>query len=376
MIYFDNSATTNPKPLSVISSASLALKSFSYNSGRGGYRQSVNTSEKIYSVREKASSLLGFDPQNIIFTQNCTMALNMAIKGVVKKGDHILISNLEHNAVSRPVDTLAKKGIITYNIFEYDYDENVVIDNIVSQIRPNTKLIVCTQASNVFGCVLPIERIGEIARKNGIVLIVDAAQGAGVLEMDYAKAGVDICCVAGHKGLYGPMATGIMAVAEGLELDTLIEGGTGSSSLELSQPDFNPDRFEAGSLDNSNIIGLGAGIDFVNRKGVSNIYKHELRIVNSIYEGLSRNTNALLYTPSPNSFKTAPIISFNYKDYSSEKTANLLAARGIATRAGLHCAPLAHRAFGTENRGTVRISPSAFTTQNDCEIFLNTLKKL
>ncbi len=376
MIYFDNSATTNPKPMSVISSASFALKNFSYNSGRGGYKQSVNTAEKIYSVREKASKLLGFDAQNIIFTQNCTVALNMAIKGIVKSGDHVLISNLEHNAVSRPVDALAKKGIITYTIFEYDYDEDILINNIASQIRPNTKLIVCTQASNVFGCALPIERIGKLAKDNGICFIVDAAQGAGVLEMNYADCNVDVCCIAGHKGLYGPMATGIMAMAEDLKLDTIIEGGTGSSSLNLSQPDFNPDRFESGSLNNSGIIGLGAGIDFVTRKGIGNIYKHELSIVSCIYEGLSKNSNAVLYTPSPASFKSAPIISFNYKDYSSEKTANMLAARGIATRAGMHCAPLAHRAFGTDSRGTVRISPSVFTTHNDCEIFLNTLKKL
>lgn len=376
MIYLDNSATTNPKPLSVISSASFALKNFSYNSGRGGYKQSVNTSEQIYAVREKASALLGYDAQNIIFTQNCTTALNMAVKGLVKNGDHILISNLEHNAVSRPVDTLAKRGIITYNIFEYDYDEDVLIHNIISQIKPNTKLIVCTHASNVFGCAFPIKRIAEIAKQKGICFVVDAAQGAGILEMNYADAGVDICCVAGHKGLYGPMATGIMAMRDGLKLDTIIEGGTGSSSLNLEQPDFNPDRFEAGSLNNSGIIGLGAGIDFVSRKGIKNIHKHEIGIVAYIYDCLKKNPNAVLYTPSPTSFKSAPIISFNYKDYSSEKTANLLAARGIATRAGLHCAPLAHKAFGTEKRGTVRISPSVFTTQNDCEIFLNTLKKL
>ena len=252
----------------------------------------------------------------------------------------------------------------------------MLIANIVSQIKPNTRIIVCTQASNVFGCAFPIERIGRIAKENGICFVVDAAQGAGVLELDYAQSGVDICCVAGHKGLYGPMATGIMAMAEGLTLDTIIEGGTGSSSLNLSQPDFNPDRFEAGSLNNSGIIGLGAGIDFVTRKGVKNIHKHEMNIVKGIYEGLRKNPNALLYTPSPSSFRSAPIISFNYKDYSSEKTANLLASRGIATRAGLHCAPLAHKAFGTAERGTVRISPSVFTTQNDCEIFLNTLKKL
>lgn len=376
MIYLDNSATTNPKPVSVINASSIAMKRFSFNSGRGGYSRSVETAGQIFSVREKVAGITGFQPQNVVFTQNCTMALNMAIKGAVKKDSHILISNLEHNAVSRPVEAMALKGYITYDIFNYDSDPDVITDNIKKLIRPNTSLIVCTQASNVFGCAFPIAEIGRLAREKGICFVVDGAQGAGVLEIDCESSNVDVYCAAGHKGLYGPMATGFMAVRDGVSLDTIVEGGTGSSSLKLEQPDFMPDRFESGTLSNSNIIGLGAGIDFVRSKGIDNIYNHELKLIKSVYGELEKIPQVTLYTPVAEKGKSAPIISFNYADYSSEKTAQLLAQRGIAVRAGLHCAPLAHRAFHTENRGTVRISPSVFTTPGECEIFINTLKKL
>lgn len=376
MIYLDNSATTNPKPFSVINAGVNALKNFSFNSGRGGYKQSVNTASKIFEVREKAAELTGYMPQNIVFTQNCTVALNTAIKGIAEKGSHILISDLEHNAVARPVQALADKGCITYDIFKFSYDDDEIINNIKSKIKPNTTLIVCTQASNVFGCAFPIAKIGKFAKENGIYFIVDGAQGAGIFSVKPKACDASVYCVAGHKGLYGPMATGFMAVDDGVFMDTVIEGGTGSASLMLTQPDFLPDRFESGSLNNSGILGLGAGIDFVNSKGIDNIYRHELALADYVYKEMEKNPDIVLYTPPPEKIKSVPIFSFNYKDYSSEKTAMLLADKGIAMRAGLHCAPLAHRKFKTESRGTVRFSPSAFTKKYECEIFLNYLKKL
>ena len=375
MIYLDNSATTYPKPLNVINASNIALKNYSFNSGRGGYRQSINTASKIFDVRQKASNLFGCEEQNLIFTHNCTLAVNMAIKGLVKKGDNVLISNLEHNAVARPVKTLADRGVITYSIFDYSPDDDKVINNINSLIKSNTRLIICTHASNVFGCVFPIERIAQLAKQKGIYFVVDGAQGAGVLKVDCKKQGISAYCAAGHKGLYGIMSTGILAI-NNVELDTIIEGGTGSSSMLLSQVEFHPDRFESGSLNNSGIIALGAGIDFVNKKGIDNIYNHELKLVRCFYKELKKNTNAVLYTDEPVKYKSSPVLSFNYKDYSSEKTAQLLAKNNIAVRAGLHCAPLAHNAFHTQDRGTVRISPSVFTTYYECEKFLNTLKKL
>lgn len=376
MIYLDNSATTNPKPQEVKNAVSRAMNYYSFNSGRGGYKESVNTSNMIFSCRESLSQMFGFSPENIAFTQNCTTALNCAIKGIVKPGDHIIISNLEHNAVARPVNALFEKGIIEYDLAEFSFDKEEIINNFKKLIKPNTKLIVCMHASNVFGCVFPIREIGKLAHDNGIIFVVDAAQSAGVLDIDAKRDNIDILCAPGHKGLYAPMGTGFIALGDNIKLDTIIEGGTGSESMNLAQPDNMPERLESGTLNNVGISGLLAGTRFVNAKGISNIYKHENRLMQYVYKELSKNQNVTLYTPSFNDFLLAPILSFNYKDYPSEKTSSLLAEKNIATRAGFHCSKLAHTAFGTQNRGTVRISPSVFTKYSECENFINILKKL
>lgn len=376
MIYLDNSAATNPKPQEVKNAVSRAMNYYSFNSGRGGYKESVNTSNMIFSCRESLSQMFGFSPENIAFTQNCTTALNYAIKGIVKPGDHIIISNLEHNAVARPVNALFEKGIIEYDLAEFSFDKEEIINNFKKLIKPNTKLIVCMHASNVFGCVFPIREIGKLAHDNGIIFVVDAAQSAGVLDIDAKRDNIDILCAPGHKGLYAPMGTGFITLGENIKLDTIIEGGTGSESMNLAQPDNMPERLESGTLNNVGISGLLAGTRFVNAKGISNIYKHENRLMQYVYKELSKNQNVTLYTPSFNDFLLAPILSFNYKDYPSEKTSSLLAEKNIATRAGFHCSKLAHTAFGTQNRGTVRISPSVFTKYSECENFINILKKL
>lgn len=376
MIYFDNGATSYPKPKIVVQSALNAVMNFSFNSGRGGYRQSVRASEKIFAVRQKVADMFGFEPQNIAFTKNCTEALNMAIKGSVNKKCHIIISSLEHNAVWRVVNKLKNDGIADFDLADYDYDDNICVSNFAKLIRPDTRLIVCMSASNVFGVTFPIRKIGELAKKHGIRFIVDGAQTAGLMALNAEKDNFDILCAPGHKCLLAQMGTGFMAVREGINLGTFEEGGTGSNSLDAEQPDFMPDRFEAGTLNNSGIISLGAGIDFINTKGMGNIYSHEMRNARLLYDGLYQDPDAVLYTPRPMNGKSAPIVSFNYKDYSSEKVASFLAQYDIAVRAGYHCSPLAHRFFKTSDRGTVRLCPSVFTTQKDCEVFLNTLKKL
>ena len=376
MIYLDNGATSYPKPQSVVNGTLNAIRNYSFNSGRGGYIASVKTSEKIYSVREKIGEMFNFEPQNIAFTMNCTQALNMAIKGSVKKGEHVIISSLEHNAVWRVVNHLKKDGIIDFDLARYNPDEDKTVGNFESLIRSNTSVIVCMAASNVFGVAFPIEKIGKIAKEHGIRFIVDAAQAAGVMPIDAEKCNIDILCAPGHKCLYGNMGTGFIAVREGVSLETIIDGGTGSESLNPYQPEFLPDRLEAGTLNNIGIISLGEGIDFINSKGMNRIYEHELRMTEVLYDGLYRNNNAVLYCLKPCKFRFAPILSFNYKDYPSEKTAVLLAKQDIAVRAGLHCSPLAHKLFNTLDRGTVRLCPSAFTTQRDCENFLNRLKKI
>ena len=353
-----------------------SLKNYSFNSGRGGYSASVKTAEKIYAVREKIGDMFHFEPQNVAFTLNCTMALNMAIKGSIKKGSHIIISSLEHNAVYRVVYHLQKKGVATFDVADFNFDEEETVNNFEKLIKPNTSLIVCTAASNVFGVAFPIKQIGDMAKKHGIRFIVDAAQAAGVMPIDAQDCNIDVLCAPGHKCLFGNMGTGFLAVQNDVYLDTIIDGGTGSESVNPNQPDYLPDRLEAGTLNNSGILSLGAGIDFIHFKGMENIYNHELRITDYLYHSLSNNESVTLYCPKPEKYKSAPIISFNYKDYPSEKTASILAQSDIAVRAGMHCAPLAHKFFKTIDRGTVRLSPSVFTTVRDCEKFLNRLKKM
>lgn len=376
MIYFDNSATTYPKPVQVVRQAYNALNNYSFNSGRGGYSQSIATAEKIYNVREKIGTMFNAEPENIVFTKNCTEALNIAIKGSVKKGDHIIISSLEHNSVSRVAEKLSSDGIVDYDIASFSFDDEETVENFRKLIKGNTKLVVCMHSSNVFGVCFPIAKIGRLCKDNGIRFVVDAAQGAGVADINMKRDNIDVLCSAGHKCLFGPMGTGFMAVKEGVNLDTLFEGGTGSKSLSLYQPDFLPDRFEAGTLNNPGIIGLGEGIDFINRKGRENIYNHEMKIAQLIYNKLSFIDGVKLYTAFPVNDKYMPIISFNLKDYSSEKTAVLLNDYSICVRAGFHCSPLAHKHFGTLSTGTVRISPGYFNTEKECFCFVNVLKKL
>lgn len=376
MIYFDNSATTYPKPSSVLRQTYYALKDYSFNSGRGGYIQSLRSASKIYDVREKVGNLFDFEPQNIVFTKNCTEALNYAIKGSVKKGEHIIISSLEHNSVSRVVHKLFTDGIVDYDIASFSFDDDETVRNFEKLIKPNTTLIVCMHSSNVFGVTFPIARIGKLCKKKGVRFIVDGAQGAGVADIKANRDYIDILCSAGHKSLFGPMGTGFMAVNKTVSLDTIFEGGTGSSSLELYQPDFMPDRFEAGTLNNSGIIGLGEGIDFINKIGLRNIYIHELLLTNYLYDGLNSIDKVELYTPRAVEGKAMPIVSFNVEGYTSEQVAGILAKNGVCVRAGYHCSPLAHKHFDTLDYGTVRVSIGYFNNEKECNKLLNILKKL
>ncbi len=376
MIYLDGSATSYPKPAVVVSAAANAVRRYGFNSGRGGYAASMNAAEKIFSVREKIGAMFGFEPQNIAFTKNCTEALNIAIRSSITAGSHIIISSLEHNSVYRVVHRLMLEGVAEYDIAAFDYDPEICVNNFRALIKPNTKMLVCTAASNAFGCVLPITELGALARSKGISFIVDAAQTAGVMPINAARDNIDILCSAGHKSLMGLMGTGFIAVTDGVILNPFMVGGTGSSSLSADMPDFMPDALEAGTLNNIGIISLGAGIDYISARGMDNIYSHELSLCRFVYSALEANPDCLLYTPMPEAGRSAPIISFNYKDYSSEKTAARLSDFNIALRAGYHCAPLAHRHFKTVQLGTVRISPTAFTSKKDCEFLLNALKKI
>ena len=378
MIYLDNGATTFPKPASVMSAVNNAIKYFSANPGRGGHKMAIKASEIVYNTRIKIAELFKVnDPSKIIFTNNCTTALNTVIKGILKKGDHVIISSLEHNAVLRPIEKL-KNSDISYSIFEVDENnDEKTIDNFRNCINENTKLAVCTASSNVFGIKPPYERICALCHQYGILTCVDAAQSGGVFDFNLSASSIDYLCLAGHKGLYGPMGTGIMIINCDTVPDSLTEGGTGSNSADYNQPLVLPDRFESGTVNFPGIAGLGAGIDFVKSYGIEKIYKHEFNLVQSIYSKLNNFDNIELYSDYPKYGYYAPVISFNVKGRDCEEIAEILSEKyNIAVRAGLHCAPLAHKSKKTLKIGTIRAVPSVFTTNQDIIRFVSALYKI
>ncbi len=381
MIYFDNAATTYPKPATVYKGCEEALYKFGANPGRSGHAFSMKTAEMVYSARESVADFFNAsEVENVVFTPNCTTSLNMVLKGLLKKGDHVVISNLEHNAVARPIYRLKKDGIINYSVAEVqEGNEDKTLYNFKKAIRSNTKLIVCTHASNVFGIKLPIREIGTICKKRGIFFMVDAAQTAGIVPIDMKRDGIDFLCVAAHKGLYAPMGTGILICEKGKFLKSIVEGGTGSSSLDLSQPEQLPDKLESGTVNVVGISGILYGINTINRVGIKTISSHEFAIVRNIYKQLRSNNRIKLYTGFPDERYHVPVLSFNIIGVDSGYVVEKLSERGFALRGGLHCAPLAHLSKGTEKTGTVRLCPSMFTTIKEsnelCKAIFNILSE-
>lgn len=377
MIYFDNGATTFPKPASVIHAVNRALRFYGANPGRGGHSMSLKASEIVYECRENASKLFGAESADkIIFTYNCTTALNFVIKGILKRGDHAVISSLEHNAVVRPLEKLKAQGV-EYSIADYSFDDDETINNFRKAIRPNTKLVICTYASNVFGVRFPVERIAALCKIHGVLFCLDAAQSAGVVAVSLKESGIDFLCTAGHKGLYGPMGTGILAINTEYLPDDIIQGGTGSFSQELNQPIILPDRYESGTPNLPGIAGLNEGIKFVLKRGESAIERHEKHLANLLYKGLSEIDDVKVYVDMHANPKTLPVISFNVYGLESEETARILDRDfGISVRAGLHCAPLAHRFFGTEEKGTVRAVLSVFSDYRQVDYFVSAVNKI
>ena len=367
MIYFDNAATTFPKPTAVYRGCEEAMYKFGANPGRSGHKFSMETAEMVFSAREAVADFFNAgDIENVVFTLNCTMSINMVLKGLLKKGDHVVISNFEHNAVARPIHRLKKDGVISYSIAKVEEGKNEkTVLNFKNAMRPNTKLVVCTHASNVFGIKLPIREIGALCKSRGVLFLVDAAQTAGVVPIDIKRDGIDFLCVASHKGLYAPMGTGILVAEKAKMLKTIIEGGTGSASSELSQPETIPDKFENGTLNVVGIAGILYGINTVKRIGIDTISSHEFGIVKNVYRRLKANSRIELYTHFPDERYHVPVLSFNVKGLDSGDVTSQLSEKGFALRGGLHCAPLAHIAKGTEKIGTVRLCPSMFTTLND-----------
>lgn len=375
MIYLDNGATSFPKPLSVRQNVDISLKKFSANPGRSGHSLSLRAAKEIFECRKRLKELFNVNSEEeIIFTENCTMALNTVIFGLLSEGDHVLISSMEHNSVTRPLESLKDKGV-TYSTFDYSYDDNETVDNVRNLIKPETKLVICTHASNVFGFRFPIERICALCHAYGILFCVDSAQSAGVFDIDVGTNQYDFVCMSGHKSLYGPMGTGVL-ILNNRNLKPLLYGGTGTESIKKSQPEGLPEKFESGTQNMNGISGLKAGVDFVKNRGIKNIYNHEYKLAKRLFNGLANNRKVITYNKSFDYGKVAPVVSFNIDGVYSEDLVAKLNKYGIMTRGGLHCSPLAHTTMNTIENGTVRVVPGAFNTINDINYLLNVIRKL
>lgn len=376
MIYLDNAATSGVKPAQVIRAASDALKFYSANPGRSGYKTSMEATLKIYSARQKLADFFGADgAENVAFTLNCTHSLNCILKGILSRGDHVIVSSLEHNAVMRPLNALSVHRGVEVSVSQASFDDAVTVQNFERLIRPNTKLILCTHASNVTGQIMPVEKIGEMSASHGIPFAVDAAQTAGVIDINMQKMNIDYLAVAPHKGLYAPMGIGVLICRRPLKY-TVLEGGTGTSSIEPSQPEDMPERLESGTVNVAGIFAVSAGLDFVKQHGTKNLYLKELGLTKYLYNGLKRLNNAVLYTPEPAPYKSVPVLPFNIIGKPSDEISSLLASRNIATRAGLHCAPSAHKSIGTLPLGCVRVSTAFFNNLSEMDYLLSVLKKI
>ena len=368
MIYFDNAATSGKKPQAVIDAVNLCLKRYSTNPGRSGHNLSISAAVAVYETRNKIAEFFGTSgAQKVIFTPNCTTALNYVIKGVLEKQDHVIVSELEHNAVMRPLH----KTVKNYDVACVSlYDDEETLKNFEKLIKSDTKMIICTAASNVCGKMLPLKKIGELCKRRGIYFLVDAAQGAGVIPINIKEMNIDFLCIAPHKGMYAPMGIGIL-ISEKQIHKTIIEGGTGTDSLNIEQPKDMPEMLESGTQNLPAIFGVSASIDFLKSRGIDRIYEHELSIIQKIYDTFSKDEDIVLYTPYPEKNCFAPVLSFNVLGKNSDETAEFLNKNGIYTRSGLHCAPLAHKKFGTQNTGTVRISTGYFNSRNDVISLIN-----
>ena len=366
MLYFDNAATTFPKPAEVRRAVCNAMIYEGANPGRSGYPMAIDTAKTVYLCRERASTLFGIpDPENVIFTKNCTEALNMVLMSGQITG-HCIISDMEHNSVLRPLHKRKEEETLDYSVVcvsEKDPEETV--RSYRDAFRKDTKLVVATGASNAFGIKLPVRELADLAHENGALFLLDAAQTAGTEHYDMNKDHIDFICAPGHKGLLGPMGTGLLLAKDPERIDPLLFGGTGNFSLEASQPPDWPERMESGTLNVPGIAGLSAGIDKVMREGEEKIGEREIELLQLLYSELVKMPEVTLYTDIPTKRSHAALLSFNLGDLTGEKTAEILAERGVATRGGFHCAALAHRKMGTEKRGTCRVSIGPMTTFDD-----------
>lgn len=375
MIYFDNAATTWPKPQSVINAVSESMKYMAANPGRSGHKMALAAGEKIYECRELISTFFGLEnPCNVIFTLNATHALNIVINGFLNEGDHVIYTQMDHNSVLRPVHALSDKVEISAAMA--DSEGAVSLSEIENLIKQNTRLIIMTHISNVCGTVEPIAEVGALAHKHGIHFLVDASQSAGVIDINMKRDNIDFLAFPGHKSLYGPMGTGVLCIASDKALKPLIQGGTGSYSHLMSQPDELPDKFESGTLNFPGICGLAQGVRFVSSLGINNINKHEIKLTEYLLNGINEIKDFKVIGKN-NTKNRSGVVSLVHQKIPSTNVADYLSTSfNIATRAMYHCAYPSHVALGTEDSGTVRISFGVFNTLPQVKTLLYALEHI
>jgi cysteine desulfurase family protein len=375
--YFDHAASSWPKPPAVSEAVKMCIDECGANPGRGSHAMAVKASRILFDTRKKLAKQFGVkNPNDISYALNTTDALNLAIKGFVKEGDHVICTNIEHNSVRRPLEFLRKyKGVeITY--IETDPRGQLNIDQLEAAFRPNTTLVACNHSSNLLGSIVPIEKIAQLCHEHKVKLLVDGAQTAGTVPINVNEMGIDMLAFPGHKGLLGPQGTGGLYIHPELQLEPLFHGGTGSQSEEIEQPTVRPDRYEAGTQNTPGIAGLGEGLQYIAKRTVEDIYRHEWELTQKLMAGLKECENVSILGPDLGQARTG-IVSFNIDGADSSEIAFILdQSYQIAVRAGYHCTPLAHQSAGTLHKGAVRASVGAFTTSSDVVHLVDAVKEI
>ena len=375
MIYLDNAATTLKKPECVVEAVVKAMTSMG-NAARGAHGSSLTASRVVYDARCKIASLFGCKrPDHVIFTCNSTEALNIAISGTIQAGDHVISTDLEHNSVLRPLYRLEKEQGVSLSFVPADKQGRPDYAAFETLIRPNTKAIVCTHASNLTGNLIDLVRVGAIAKAHGLLLIVDASQTAGAVPIDMEEMGIDILCFTGHKGLMAPQGTGGLCIREGVEVEPFKVGGSGVHSYDKEQPRTYPTRLEAGTLNAHGIAGLSAALDYLKEVGIETIQAHEMSLMKRFYDGVTAIDGVTVYGDF-DSPRTA-VVTLNLHDYDSGAVSDELAEYyDIATRPGAHCAPRMHEALGTTDRGAVRFSFAWFNTVEEVDNAIAAIREM
>lgn len=375
-IYLDNAATSYPKPEGVFQAVRDYMQEVGVNPGRGAYRRALKAEQEIFNVRKRLADLFNIeDVSRIVFTSNVTEALNLALKGILSEGDHVITTRQEHNAVWRPLKRLERERGIKISRFGNPVSAEMDLEELESSFRPETALVVINHASNVTGAIMPAAEIGSICRQKGIPLLMDSAQTAGALPVDVQADNISLLGFTGHKSLLGPTGTGGLYIEPGLDLRPLKEGGTGSKSYLERQPEDLPDRFEAGTLNAAGLAGLAAGVEYLENRGLNDIRRHEVELTEKLMEGLEKLKKCEIYGPSAR--EKVGVTPFNLDNIPPEEAAGVLdEVHDIMVRAGLHCSPQAHKELGTENRGSIRVSVGPFNDPKDIEKLLTGLKQL